>query len=193
MDEDVLAAMKRWPDVPAVRGWLSLDPRGNWRLHPQGDAADGGLGEPISNPRILDFFARNYTVEADGRWFVQNGPQRVYVRIDVAPLVLRTGEDSSTLIAHTGQPVSRIDAWYLDDTGRLLAATNLGPGVIIDRDLSKVLDGLLNEKGELAAAPLADGETPQKLRYAPLTESLAPFYEVSPEDLPERLGFVAIP
>lgn len=193
MDEDVLAAMKRWPDVPAVRGWLSLDPRGNWRLHPQGDAAAGGLGEPISNPRILDFFARNYAHEADGRWYVQNGPQRVYVRIDVAPLVLRTGDDSRSLLAHTGQPVGRVDAWWLDDTGRLLATTDLGPGVVIDRDLSKVLDGLLTDTGDAAAVLLADGETPEKLRYEPLADSLAPFNEVSPEALPERLGFVAVP
>jgi len=193
MDEDVLAAMKRWPDVPAVRGWLSLDPRGNWRLHPQGDAADGGLGEPITNPRILDFFARNYAHEDDGRWYVQNGPQRVYVRIDVAPLVLRTGDDSRTLVAHTGQTVGRIDAWWLDDAGRLLAGTDLGPGVVIDRDLSKVLDGLVDQDGKPAAGPLADGETPAQLRYEPLAASLAPFADVAPEDLPARLGFVANP
>lgn len=193
MDEDVLAAMKRWPDVPSVCGWLSLDPRGNWRLHPQGDAAAGGLGEPITNERILEFFARNYAHEEDGRWYVQNGPQRVYVRIDVAPLVLRTGDDARTLETHTGQPVGRIDSWWLDDTGRLLASTDLGPGVVIDRDLSKVLDGLVNEKGEPAAAQMADGETPVKLRYEPLAESLAPFNEVSAEDLPERLRFVAVP
>jgi hypothetical protein len=193
MDDDVLAAMKRWPDVPAVRGWLSLDPRGNWRLHPEGDAADGGLGEPISNPRILEFFGRNYAREDDGRWFVQNGPQRVYVRIDAAPLVLLTDDASGTLVAHTGKAVSRVDAWWLDDGGRLLASTDLGPAVIIDRDLSKVLDGLVDEADKPAAGPMADGETPAKLRYKPLADSLAPFSEVGSEELPTRLGFTAIP
>src|SRR3546814_10640581 len=38
MDEQVIAAMARWPDVPDVYGWLSLSERGEWRLHPQGDA-----------------------------------------------------------------------------------------------------------------------------------------------------------
>ncbi|MGB3277244.1 MAG: DUF2946 family protein, partial [Castellaniella sp.] len=30
MDDQVLAAMARWPNVPAVHGWLSLTARGQW-------------------------------------------------------------------------------------------------------------------------------------------------------------------
>ena len=44
MDQSVLDAVKRWPDVPAVYGWLSLTARGEWKLHPLGDAQDGGAG-----------------------------------------------------------------------------------------------------------------------------------------------------
>ena len=32
MDETVIRAMAKWPDVPAVWGWLSLDRRGVWKL-----------------------------------------------------------------------------------------------------------------------------------------------------------------
>ena len=33
MDPSVLNALERWPEVPAVYGWLSLSARGDWRLH----------------------------------------------------------------------------------------------------------------------------------------------------------------
>ncbi|XOT98625.1 DUF2946 family protein, partial [Alcaligenes pakistanensis] len=34
------------------------------------------------------FFNRNYQADEKGRWFIQNGPQRVYVRLDAAPLIV---------------------------------------------------------------------------------------------------------
>ena len=71
MDADVLAAIARWPNVPAVYGWLSLTARGEWRLR----------GERIENAAIRAFFDRNYAGDAQGCWYVQNGPQRVYVAL----------------------------------------------------------------------------------------------------------------
>ena len=35
MDADVLAAIAKWPNVPAVFGWLGLTARGEWRLKGQ--------------------------------------------------------------------------------------------------------------------------------------------------------------
>ena len=32
MDETGLRSMAKWPNVPAVYGWLTLDRRGNWLL-----------------------------------------------------------------------------------------------------------------------------------------------------------------
>src|SRR3546814_2832342 len=93
MDSSVKAALAKWPDVPAVYGWLSLDERGRWRLHPQGDAAHGGPGESIDNTQIQAFIGRNYASDSQGRWYFQNGPQRVYVRLDAAPCLLRRADD----------------------------------------------------------------------------------------------------
>ena len=73
MDQSVKDAIARWPDVPAAHGWLSLDARGRWRFHPQGLSAQGGPGESITNPQILDFIGRNYAHDDAGRWFFQNG------------------------------------------------------------------------------------------------------------------------
>ena len=41
--------------------------------------------------------------DAAGQWFFQNGPQRVYVELESAPLIWRLGPDFS-VTAHTGQP-----------------------------------------------------------------------------------------
>ena len=75
MDPSVLSAIRKWPDVPDVFGWLSLDLRGNWRLK----------GDVIANPGICEFIGRNYAADPHGRWFFQNGPQRVFVSLAYAP------------------------------------------------------------------------------------------------------------
>ena len=69
VDAVVLRAMAKWPNVPAVFGWLSLDRRGRWLLR----------GEPIGNAAARQFISRNYQSDPHGRWFFQNGPQRVFV------------------------------------------------------------------------------------------------------------------
>lgn len=142
MDDLVMQAMARWPNVPAVHGWLRLDRRGHWMLVDRGqpgfDEALHGLGSEITSPQIVDFICRNYTSDGDGRWFWQNGPQRVFVDLDVAPLVLRVlGEgDQARLVAHTGDPVSRVDAAWSSPEGELILETDLGPGAIHDLDLA---------------------------------------------------------
>ena len=67
MDPMVLRSMAKWPDVPDVYGWLSLDRRGNWLLK----------GERIGNQALRDFISRNYQPDKRGCWYFQNGPQRV--------------------------------------------------------------------------------------------------------------------
>ena len=57
MDEAVLRSMAKWPDVPDVFGWLSLDRRGNWRIK----------NEKIGNRALREFISRNYQADARGR------------------------------------------------------------------------------------------------------------------------------
>ncbi len=145
MDEQVLRAMKRWPSVPAVHGWLRLGQRGIWYLIDRGapgfDPVRDGGGSPITSPPILAFIARNYEADGDGAWYFQNGPQRVFVDLDLAPLILRvagTG-DERMLVSHVGGAVARIDDACFDERGNLFVATDLGPGVIDDRDLVRLV------------------------------------------------------
>src|SRR5690606_37066637 len=148
MDASVLAALQRWPNVPAVYGWLSLDERGTWRLHPAGDGVEGGRGESISSPQIIAFINRNYDSDAHGNWFFQNGPQRVYVRVDAAPFILRLAGDSSGFETHTGLPVKNVSQWLLDDQGRLFAGTEHGAAITDNRDLAPVLELLRTPDGK---------------------------------------------
>ena len=147
MDQSVLDAVKRWPDVPAVYGWLSLTARGEWKLHPLGDARQGGAGQGISNTQILGFIDRNYAAQPDGAWFFQNGPQRVYVRLDAAPLIVHVDPTSHSLTTHYKKTVQRVSHWLCDETGQLYAKTDCGPSRIDDRDLQTLGEVLHSQDG----------------------------------------------
>jgi len=161
MDEQVIKAMARWPNVPAVHGWLRLDRRGGWHLIDRGregfDEARHGRGSPITSPPIVEFIHRNYAHDDLGRWYWQNGPQRVYVDLDVAPLVFRVfGEGrAARLVAHTGEPVSRVEDGRIGPGGEILLATDLGPGVVHDLDMGALA---IEERGDALVLRLDDRE-----------------------------------
>jgi len=48
MDEIVLRSMAKWPDVPAVYGWLALDRRGSFRIK-----TASGRFERIANAALV--------------------------------------------------------------------------------------------------------------------------------------------
>jgi hypothetical protein len=189
MDASVLDAIKRWPNVPAVSGWLSLDRHGRWLLHPAGDADQGGRGDAITNAGIIGFINRNYARADDGRWFFQNGPQRVFVRLDAAPLILRIGADGIGLATHTGLPVTAVTAWWLDENGHLYASTGAGPGLVEGRDLPQVFEGMRTPDGDPVLDRIDtlrdDAELP--VRYAALAP--APLRMLRSADLEQCLGF----
>jgi len=146
MDERVLQAKARWPNVPAAWGWLFLDRRGAWRLIDRGapgfDPIRDGRGDPIRHEALIDFIARNYSCLDDGAWFFQNGPQRVFVDLELAPNIWRLAPqpDGVVLVAHTGEIASWVDRLGVDSDGVVWAQTDLGPGAIDDRQLAALLD-----------------------------------------------------
>src|SRR3954470_6723836 len=130
MDEIVIRAMAKWPDVPHVYGWLRLDRRGDWLIKE----------ERIANSGVTAFIGRNYGVDERGRWFFQNGPQRVFVALEYTPFVVRTPVDTSlSLETHISQPIGKLSGAWIDETGSLLLRWSSGVGVLDDRDLSRVL------------------------------------------------------
>jgi hypothetical protein len=144
MDEIVAEAMRKWPNVPDVYGWLGLDRRGNWLLRE----------ERIGNAALNAFISRNYAHDARGCWFFQNGPQRVFAALHVAPFVFSLERHDGAMLAkaHTGAMAQRITGVWLADDGSLVLDTDLGAGLVHDRDLGMVLESARDGNG----APLTE-------------------------------------
>jgi hypothetical protein len=149
MDEIVIRSMLKWPDVPAVYGWLALDRRGTWLIK----TAAGRL-ERISNPALIEFIGRNYGNDGDGRWYFQNGPQRVFVGLHYTPWVYRLDDRQKALITHTGDPAGALRAGWLDESGTLLLEGERGVGVVSDRDLPTLVTTMTDAKGRAPDAML---------------------------------------
>ncbi len=127
MDDTVVRSMAKWPGVPDVYGWLSLDRRGNWLIK----------GEKIGNRALREFISRNYRADARGCWYFQNGPQRVFVALAYTPLVLHF--EGETLFDHCGRPFQREQA-FLDEEGSVLMLGKPAIGLLDDRDLAGFAD-----------------------------------------------------
>lgn len=183
--------MAKWPDVPAVFGWLSLDRRGHWLLK----------GERVANPGIAAFFGRNYSHDDQGRWFFQNGPQRVYVALDYTPHIYRitTAPGAALVLAsHSGTAASTITAAYIDESGQLLLETDLGIGLMHDADLETLVPRFSSPGGLTGEAALAATlDAVQAGRDAALELSLdqtrIPVKPVRAADVPARFGFIPRP
>lgn len=139
MDEAVLAALKKWPDVPDVYDWLELDSRGRFCLRT--GAGEPPAFAPIGNAALREFIGRNYQCDAAGRWFFQNGPQRVFVRLALTPWVFRLHDDDAP-VAQTGLSANQVQGLAIDEQSAPVLLTDIGPGLIDDRDLAQ-LPGLL--------------------------------------------------
>ena len=192
MDDIVVRGMAKWPNVPAVFGWLSLDRRGDWRIK----------GERIANPGVREFIGRNYARDVEGRWFFQNGPQRVFVTLDYTPFVYRivgATQQALALECHTGHAVAAIRSGWLDENGVLLLETEHGIGLVHDRDLDRLFPHLIDANGnpldENVLAALI--EELQQQRAAPLWlkfgDASVRIEAVHSADVPRRFAFVARP
>ena len=128
MDDIVLRSVAKWPNVPAVYGWLALDRRGNWLIK----------AERIANPALREFIARNYDCDARGCWYFQNGPQRVYVRLAYTPLVVHY--EGEALVDHCGRPFGPPDHVFVDEDGSVLVEQGGKIALLDDRDLARYTD-----------------------------------------------------
>lgn len=187
MDEIVRQALAKWPNVPHCTGWLLLDRRGIWRMRDDAVQARGALGEPVRHEALVGFINRNYECDAQGQWFFQNGPQRVYVELVYTPWVVRLAEDrASGLLGLTDQAGCPFEptAAYCDDEGNVLFVDAAQPprvAVLHDHDLD-----LFAEHAHLQ-------EDAHTGRFVWRADRVLPLQTIRRTEVGERFGFVASP
>jgi hypothetical protein len=141
MDDIVLAAMAKWPNVPYCYGWLALDARGNWRMRDERAQALNLAGDIIRNPTLQGFINRNYLCDDDGNWYFQNGPQKVYIDLAATPYIAQILPDQTWRL-HTGQIMpTATRVWILDD-GNIVCQADQFLCQLDDRDIALFLETL---------------------------------------------------
>lgn len=182
-----LGGLRLWPNVPACYGWLSLDRRGQWRMR----------GEPVTHKGLTAFLNHQYGHDEDGNYFVQNGPQRVFVELDYTPWVLRLASEN-TLETHTGTPITALQGAAFDEEGNLLLEFSEGIALLCDRDLPTLLGCLRQPDGTLASDDaLLDLLELAAGTLSPLTllwnGKHLPVRRLQRSALAQRYGFIAHP
>ena len=169
MDDIVKQAMAKWPRVPHCSGWLGLDARGRWWLRDEtaqalgafASGVPGARGSLLEHDGLIAFIGRNYAADAQGQWFFQNGPQRVYVELEVTPWIWRLHEGGRVL-SHTGHAAQPTEPW-LDEEGRAYLLTDLGFGLVHSQDMGLVADAI--EQGRWAPGTLAAAAMPRRFGF----------------------------
>ncbi len=192
MDEIVLRAMAKWPNVPAVYGWLALDRRGNWLIK----------RETIGNAALNAFISRNYLHDDAGCWYFQNGPQRVFVDLDYTPWVYRVTNDLGAPLAlatQVGDTVNTLFGAWIDEQGTLLLQTDRGIGLIHDQDLDPLLlASMIDVRGKVVEESAFDEVVELIEQQRPLPPALlslkfqqraVPFATLRAAQVPQRFGF----
>ena len=193
MDDIVKQAMAKWPNVPHCYGWLALDARGNWRMRDEAAQAANAPGDKLNNAALVGFINRNYAHDEQGRWYFQNGPQRVYVNLESTPFIART-DPVQGLVLQTGSPLPAIERLYLTENGEAIVQAGEVLAQVDDRDVAQLFEGL-----ELDGQPAGDdallawlggGAGTLALRYR---GTVVPAERIARAELPGRFGFVGTP
>ena len=126
MDDQVLRSLMKWPNVPDCFGWLALDRRGQWRMRDEFTQQNKLPGQIIKHVALNEFIARNYACDELGRYFFQNGPQRVFISLDATPWIVRIipNDADSNLITQCNQ-IMEPTAALSDEKGNIYIVGNV--------------------------------------------------------------------
>ena len=193
MDDIVKKAMAKWPNVPHCYGWLALDARGNWRMRDEAAQQADAPGDKLNNAALVGFINRNYGHDDAGRWYFQNGPQRVYVNLEATPYIART-DPAQGLVLQTGAPLAAIERLYLTEVGVLIVQAGEILAQVDDRDIAQLFEALQFDgkpaNDDALMRWLDGGAGELSLRWR---GNSVPAERVVREDMPQRFGFVRTP
>lgn len=193
MDDIVKQAMAKWPNVPHCYGWLALDARGNWRMRDEAAQQANAPGDKVNSAALVGFINRNYGHDDAGRWYFQNGPQRVYVNLEATPYIART-DPAQGLVLQTGAALDTIERLYLTEVGVAIVQAGDILAQVDDRDMAQLFEALeLDGKpaGDDALMGWLDGGTGSlTLRWRGAS---VPVERVERATLAQRFGFEPVP
>jgi hypothetical protein len=197
MDEIVAQSLKKWPNVPHCYGWLALDARGVWRMRDQPTQDQNLPGDKIVHTALIGFIDRNYDCDAQGRWYFQNGPQRVYINLELTPYIART-DPQHGFVLHTGAPIARIDSAWFSESGRFLLGFCDGRrrtiAALDDRDLAQCLPALTIDGAAVHDVQLMDWmEGGSEILALRRLDHAIPVQRIVQADLAQRFHFVLRP
>jgi len=193
MDDIVKQAMAKWPNVPHCYGWLALDARGNWRMRDEAAQRANAPGDKLANAALVGFINRNYAHDDKGRWYFQNGPQRVYVNLEATPFIART-DPGQGFVLQTGQALATVEAAYMTDAGAVILQAGEIVAQLDDRDVAQVL-GRMEFDGRPASveAIMAWLEDDSDELALALPDGRIRVERLSADALQRRFGYVQAP
>ncbi len=153
MDDSVIQSMAKWPNVPDCYGWLHLNAQGQWLMGEVGSATPPSV---VAHAGLQGFMNRNYLCPfpknahpehaSAGAWALQNGPQRVWVTLSTAPLVVQLHQGVFT--AHTGVALE-LSGFVLASDGVVYCRSAQGVGAIASRSMETFSQGVVEHGGAL--------------------------------------------
>ncbi|MDP5008845.1 MAG: DUF2946 family protein [Glaciimonas sp.] len=195
MDDIVKQAMTKWPNVPACFGWLALDARGAWRMRDEAAQRNNLPGDKIMHTALVGFINRNYSHDEQGRWYFQNGPQRVYVDVALTPYIAHT-DPVLGLVLQTGEVLNAITAIMLTTDGQPILIAGEKCAALDDRDIAEWMHMLRMDGVAISDEDLMHWlENPSHasaLTWHGKQQSLT-VQSITTDDFATRFGFVAQP
>ena len=177
MDEMVIRALAKWPNVPACYGWLGLDARGQWWM--RDDAAQalgsftsglqGAKGSRLQHDKLIAFIGRNYTSTEEGAWYFQNGPQQVFVELEATPHVWRISAETradkiAALSVHNHvEQEARVQRCITDEFGRVYLECDIGFGLVHSLDVQLAAQAI--ESGLWVLTQIPAAQLPERFGY----------------------------
>ena len=126
-----------------------------------GSGVPGTKGSMLKHEKLIDFIERNYSVDAQGCWYFQNGPQRVYVELEATPFIWRVDEQGA--IFSSARQTTTLVQVYTDERGWPYLQTALGFGLVHTQDVASLAQAL--ELRHWSIEEVSSAELPARFGY----------------------------